>query len=124
MVEVLTAPALLEPPFAEPLIDAAGFVSPFWVAWMSNLAGRVNVGNTGVTRAGPVTSDGSGNVSVTFDPPFLTAVVYVAATDSTGIDVGLVGITADATGFTAALVDNGTSAALPDHTSAFWAVGY
>lgn len=123
-MEVLTTPARLEPPFAEPVIDVAGFANPHWIAWFTDMAGRIGVGNTGVTRAGPITSDGSGNVSVTFDPPFLTAVVYVAATDSTGLDVGLVGITADATGFTAALVDKGTSAALPDHTSAFWAVGY
>ena len=124
MVETLTSPARLDPPFVEPVLDAGGLVTPIWAAWLTALAGRVGVGNTGVTRAGPVTSDAVGNVAVTFDPPFLTAVVYVAATDSTGIDVGLVGITADATGFTAALVDKGTSAALPDHTSAFWAVGY
>lgn len=123
MVEVLTAPALLEPPFAEPMLDDIGFVNPHWVAWFTNMAGRIGVGNTGVTRSGPLTADGSGNVAVTFDPPFLTAVTYVAIHDFTGVATDLAGITADATGFTAAMVDGG-GFALPGHTCNFWAIGY
>ena len=123
MAEVLTAPARLAPPVVEPMVDAGGLVTPIWAAWLMSIAGRVEVGNTGVTRAGPITSDATGVVTVVFDPPFLTTVVYVAVHDYLGVVDSIAGITVDARGFTGTLVNAG-GFALPDQTTNFWAVGY
>ena len=74
-------------------------------------------------RGDRITSDATGHVSMTFDPPFLTAVVYVAIHDLVaGIAVEVVDVEADQEGFTGVLMSS--SATLPDYTTNFWAVGY
>jgi hypothetical protein len=99
MVETVTAPVRLDPPFKEPMTDATGIVSPVWAAWFQVLIDRSAVGNFGVARTGSITSDGSSGVSGTFDPPF-TRAPMISLYDPFGTLVALTGIVADAVGFT------------------------
>lgn len=125
MVASQTLPSKLDPPFRDKPLDAEGYFSSAWIAWLTFLNNRRTIGNVGVMRAGAVTSDGSGNVAVVFDPPFMNGVAAVYLFDFAGGVSGLSGTTADAMGFTGTMMDTaGPPVALPDYTANFYAIGY
>ena len=73
----LTPPALIDPPFKEPMLDASGIVSQVWQAWFTDVS-RAQYATTtsGVTTSGVLLQTGTstsgplGEISVPLPAPF------------------------------------------------------
>lgn len=118
----LTPQARLEPPANAELLTPDGRHSQAWALHHQLVADRLAAMNFSGIRSGPVTSDENGLVTIKFDPPFITAATYVAIHDYALLAVELTNVEATREGCVGLLM--GTTAALPDYTTNFWAVGY
>ena len=68
----LTPPAVLTPPFPQPMLDANGIVVPIWQAWFTAVSATPTLltGGGVIMQTGTSTSDGGGGISVTLPMPF------------------------------------------------------
>jgi hypothetical protein len=71
----ITPPARLDPPYREPMLDAAGLVTQLWRDWFTGISlalfGFAPGGGGGVImQTGTSTSDPSGLISVTLPTPY------------------------------------------------------
>ena len=73
----ITRPALLEPPFKQPMLDASGIVSQIWQAWFTDVSqAQYSTTTSGVTTIGVLLQTGTstsgplGEISVTLPAPF------------------------------------------------------
>lgn len=70
----ITPPARLDPPFKEPMLDAAGLVSKVWRDWFTGITlalfGFATGGARVIMQSGTSTSDPAGAIGVTLPTPF------------------------------------------------------
>jgi hypothetical protein len=68
----LSPPAVLDPPFKDPVVDSAGIMSDLWQAWCTGVS-RTPMLLTGggvIMQTGTSTSDPAGLISVTLPAPY------------------------------------------------------
>ena len=75
--KTITPPAVLEPPFKEPVVDSGQIMTQLWQAWCTGVSQQPTLltGGAVMMRSGTSRSDGLGAILVALTPPFVSRVL-------------------------------------------------
>ena len=91
--KTITPPAVLDPPFKEPVVDSGQIMTQLWQAWCTGVSQQPTLltGGAVMMRSGTSRSDPLGAVAVAIVPPFtastLSFQVNAAPTEPTAVYV-------------------------------------